>query len=202
LSDEIGRIYFLANLATFGITGGMLQRNGAKGTDVWIRVVGGMLSTLSKGWGRLAEGTMPTPAEAAIAAVDDSDDSDDDTTAGTRSAAKAPTLPPLPANVGSKLLLLTSTAHLSTLAGFVVNTTDSALLASFSSFAVGILQAFRGSSRWESTLDAVMDGKRGRALVKLLWREGVRGKWSNTSDGWDGFSRSESSIEYPTCILC
>jgi len=189
LADELGRIYFLANLATFGITGGMLQRNGARGTDVWIRVVGLMLGSLSQGWGRWAEG-KPTPAEAAITAAD-SDDSDAEATA-------APKRQPLPSSVSSKLLLLTSNAHMSTLAGFVVNTTDSALLSSFSSFAVGILQAFRGSSRWEATLDAIMDGKRGRALFKLLWREGVRGKWASTSSAWETLSTSELHILDPS----
>lgn len=185
LRTELGKTHFLANLATFGITGNLLQAHGAQGTRDWIAVVGTVLGGLGDGWGRWAEGRAETQAPQPI--VIDSD-SDDDVAVPAK-----PRRDPLPENVSSKLLSLTSPAHLGTLAGFVLNAAaDQKLLADFSSFVLGILSAFRGSPRWEGTLDAVMDGRRGAVLTKLLWREGVRGKWGSGREAWDTFSQSES----------
>lgn len=61
----------------------------------------------------------------------------------------------------------------------------------FAGFALTILEAFRGSPKWEALLDALLEVNRSRGLVKLLWREGVRGKWSSTADQWTTFQQSE-----------
>lgn len=194
LAEEAGRMCFLANLATFGITGGMLQRHGVAGTEAWIRVVGAMLGSLSAGWGRWAEG-----APDAVPAVEESDSDDDAGKPGSGSRSRTPARPVLPPAVSSRLLLLASPAHLSTLVGFVVSTAKPDLMSGFSAFVLGILYAFRGSSRWEGTLDALLDGKRGRALVKLLWREGVRNRWPtgaepSAAEAWDTFTKSKTKL--------
>lgn len=186
LKDELGRTYFLANLGTFGITGGMLTRAGAAGMSSWMTVVGSVLSTLGEGWGVWAERSVSSAgAVAAAAAMDMEVDSD-----AEDAAPRAPTRALLPANVAKPLAQLASAQHVAVLAS---HATSSGSLPDFATFALSVLMAFRGSPKWEATLDALLEANRGRALVKLLWREGVRGKWGNTADQWTTFSQSESN---------
>lgn len=183
LADELGRTYFLANLATFGITGGMLARAGAPGMSAWLAVLGSLLPTLGDGWGVWVERSLSDAgAVAAVAVMDVDDDSEDEAVVPT-----APARASLPPGVAKPLALLASPQHVGTLASYA---TSAGSLPDFSSFALSVLGAFRGSPKWEGTLDALLDGNRGRALVKLLWREGVRGKWGNTADQWSTFSQS------------
>jgi ubiquitin-protein ligase E3 C len=186
LKDELGRTYFLANLATFGITGGMLQRAGAPGMRAWMAVLGTLLPTLGEGWGVWAERSVSGAGAVAAAAVMDIDDE--------AVVPVAPARARLPPGVAKPLALLASPQHVGTLAS---HATNAGSLSDFSTFALSVLGAFRGSPKWEGTLDALLDGNRGRALIKLLWREGVRGKWTNTADQWTLFSTSKPD---PTAI--
>jgi len=107
--------------------------------------------------------------------------------------------PPLPANLRPKLLVLASPSHLSTLASLITSPTSkvpTTLLVDFASFVLGLLHAFRGSPKWEGILEALMEGQRGRALGRRLWREGVRGRWRNSGEraGWDTFSSSKACL--------
>lgn len=187
LATELGKTHFLSNLATFGITGGMLQRQGAQGMRDWIAVVGTMFSTLGEGWGRWVA-TSGSEVEPMV--VDDSD-SDEEDENGKRVVRK-PVREPLPSNVAARLHSFASPAHLGTLVAAAMQG-DTKTLVDFSFFVLGLLNAFRGSARWEATLDAVMEGKRGARMTKLLWREGVRGKWGSGRKAWETFSSSECS---------
>ena len=202
LDSELGKTYFLANLAIFGITGGMLQRSGASGAAVWIAVLGHVFKQVDEGWGRWAEGFVDADEEEDVPIENDSEDEDEPMPlASTSTSAPPPSKPrrrirqSVPANLTPKLLLLTSTAHLSTLANLLTSPSSNAsttLLVHFATFTLGLLNAFRGSSRWEGILDALMEGQKGRALGRRMWREGVRGKWSGNGaqDGWETFSES------------
>lgn len=193
LASELGRTHFLANLATFGINGGLLARNGRQGMTDWMKVVGTVIGTLGEGWGQWVERAGVTGAAGAhtraLARAAETIDSDDETGDGRKVHR-----PVLPASVSTKLLLLTSSDQLATLATFVLNSTSPGLLGDFADFVLGILKAFRGSTRWEATLDAVLQGKRGRASVKQMWREGVRGKWDSSRKGWDNWQQSELGL--------
>lgn len=187
LKDELGRTYFLANLGTFGITGGMLARSGAAGMRAWMIVVANVLSTLGEGWGVWAERSISSAgAVAAAAAMDVEVDSDSEDI-----VPQAPTRANLPPNVAKPLAQLASPQHVAVLAS---HATSLGSLPDFSAFALSVLVAFRGSPKWEGTLDALLEANRGRALVKLLWREGVRGKWTNSADQWTTFSQSKLSL--------
>ncbi|GMK53858.1 hypothetical protein CspeluHIS016_0104440 [Cutaneotrichosporon spelunceum] len=180
LVGELERTYFLANLATFGITGGMLARSGTPGMDAWMAVLGTLLPTLGDGWGMWAERSVSGGASAVP--LIDNDDSEEEAI-----VSSAPVRARLPPGVAKPLALLASPQHVGTLASHAITAGS---LSHFSEFALSILGAFRGSPKWEGTLDALLDGSRGRALVKLLWREGVRGKWSNKADQWTWFSKN------------
>jgi ubiquitin-protein ligase E3 C len=204
LRHELNKTYFLANLATFGITGSMLARYGAQGAGVWVKVVGVVLSHVGEGWGRWAEGVVEVEDED-VRMVDDPSDEDEPTAAPTAScviqSVSPPSKPkrqirlPLPKNVGPKLLLLASPAHLSTLASFLTSPTSKAptsLLVDFAQFVLALLAAFRGSPRWEGILDGLIAGSKGRALGRRLWREGVKGRLRNSGEksGWEHFNES------------
>ena len=108
---------------------------------------------------------------------------------------KRQTRAPLPTNISSRLLSLGSTAHISTLAELLVSPTAASsvsTLVDFSTFTLGLLAAFKGTARWESILDGLLEGRKGMALTRRLWREGVRGKWSTDKDagGWHSFQSS------------
>ncbi|KAK8847462.1 hypothetical protein IAR55_005320 [Kwoniella newhampshirensis] len=204
MSTELGKTYFLANLATFGITGQMLARHGINGAAVWMGVVGTVLSGVNEGWGRWVDG---------LKGEDDDDEMRQTTRNGSENegdeaiAEATATVPsrhssrlrriPLPQSIRSKLTIFATPAHISTLSGEIISPSSRAseqLLLDFAGFAVGLLSAFRGSPRWEGVLDSLGDGERGRALMKRLWREGIRGKWSNSSDrsAWDTFNDNPS----------
>jgi len=204
LATELGRTYFLANITTFGITGGMLARYGVQGANTWVKVVATLLSGVDEGWGRWAEGIVEEEEEDQL---DDSMDvdSEDEEPANPRSAlavAAAPTKKrrqirrPLPANISSKLLLLGSTSHISTLAELLVSPSSQSstkALIEFAAFTLGLLNSFKGSPRWEAILDGLLEGKKGMALTKRMWREGVRGQWGTDRDkaGWQTFTSSK-----------
>jgi ubiquitin-protein ligase E3 C len=99
---------------------------------------------------------------------------------------------PLPKNVSSKLLLLGSSSHISTLADLLVSSQGA--LSEFANFTLGLLTAFKGSPRWEAILDGLLEGRKGVALARRMWREGVRGKWGVARDqsSWQNFTSSTS----------
>lgn len=191
LSTELGKTYFLANIATFGITGGMLQRSGVAGAVTWMRVVGTLFGGLPEGWGVWTERSIGgiNGLPAAPAMESDSEDEGSQLHVVTRVKRE-----PLPPKVGSKIALLASPAHVSALVSIVVGATGNKHLGTFARFIMSLLIAFRGSPRWESTLDCLLEGVRGRALVKQLWREGARGQWPSTSTGWTMFSQSKHAL--------
>lgn len=188
LASELGKTHFLSNLATFGITGGMLARQGAQGMRDWIAVVGTMFSTLGEGWGRWVSRGSDVPEPMLVDSESESDDDAMDGGKGKR--ARRPAREPLPANVATRLYSFASPAHLGTLVTAAMQG-DAKTLVVFSFFVLGLLNAFRGSARWEAILDAVMEGRRGARMTKLLWREGVRGKWGSGRKDWETFSSSK-----------
>lgn len=202
LSSELGKTYFLANLVIFGITGGMLQRYGSSGAATWVAVIGTILSHVGVGWGRWAEGILEDEDTDMLIELDSDSEGESSIPVAPKRRSSNILRPPLPINIQPKLLLLTSPSHLSTLANLLTSPTSKAptsLLVEFASFALSLLCAFRGSPRWESILDALMGGQRGRALGRRLWREGVRGRWRNAGEraGWDTFSENPST----PCLL-
>ena len=78
LASELGKTYFLANLATFGITGGLLARHGAEGIADWIKVIGGTISGIQEGWARWVDGEPDEDDDDEMVGVEDSDDEDDE----------------------------------------------------------------------------------------------------------------------------
>lgn len=210
LSTELGRTYFLANIATFAITGGMLARYGVQGAEVWVRVVATLLSGVEEGWGRWAEGIVDEPEDVIMDTLSENGSDDDEVELADGAAATVPPLTkrhrqtraPLPTNIASRLLLLGSATHVSTLADLLVSpsssssqsTTSTSPLIDFASFTLSLLNAFKGTPRWEAILDSLLEGKKRLALAKRMWREGVRGKWSTDRDpgGWQAFRSSRS----------
>lgn len=197
LSVELGRTYFLANIATFAITGGMLARFGVQGAETWVKVVATLLGGVEEGWGRWAEGIVDDEDDP-MDIMNQDGDSDDEGAASVPkpiSKRRKQTRPPLPTNISSRLLLLGSTAHIATLADLLVSPTaasTTSMLVQFASFTLALLNAFKGTARWESILDSLLEGRKGLALTRRLWREGVRGKWSTDRDAgsWQSFSMS------------
>jgi ubiquitin-protein ligase E3 C len=198
LSTEEGKTYFLANLVTFGITGGMLARHGVNGASSWIKVVGVLLAGTKEGWGRWADGQIePEPEEVMplAKAVDSDDDEENVPMPGpSRPTKSRNTRWPLASGIQKKVILLAAPAHLSTLVETLLTpSAPSHILTDFCAFALSLLNAFRGSPKWEAILEVCMSGSRGKALEKRIWREGVRGKWGNSGvpAGWDQFTESE-----------
>ena len=197
LDSEAGRTYFLANLATFGITGGLLERNGATSAVDWIKVVGTILRSMTDGWGRWVEGIqeeedVPMPSVEEI-------DSDDDEPGPSQPRRERSIVrrPPLPKNISSKILLLASKSHLTFLTNIFVSPSSklpTSIISDFAAFALNLLGAFRGSPKWEGVLEALLIETKGKAFSKRVWREGVRGRWRETSNAksWDTFMDSES----------
>lgn len=199
LSTELGRTYFLANIATFAITGGMLARYGVQGAKTWVKVVATLLAGVEEGWGRWAEGIVDDEDEVMDTVSQDGSDDDEEPAAVAVpvpvNKRKRQTRAPLPTNISSRLLSLGSTAHISTLADLLVSPTAASsvtTLVDFASFTLGLLAAFKGTPRWENILDGLLEGRKGLALTRRLWREGVRGKWSTDKDagGWQSFQSS------------
>lgn len=197
LSDELGKTYFLANLVTFGISGQLLSRSGIHGAAAWMSVVGAVLSQMHDGWGKWIEGSTQDEDVIMEPIVEDSDDEiPDDTVVMPSRKPPRPRRIPLPLTICSKLVLLSTASHISILTQYILSLPRGApatLLIDFSSFFLGMLSAYRGSPKWEAVLDSLVDGKRGLALLKSIWREGVRGKWEGTEDrsAWEQFSDSE-----------
>lgn len=200
LSTELGKTHFLANLITFGITGGLLARHGLHGATSWIRVVGCVLGGVGEGWGKWVDGHMEEPPVEPMAMdvdVDPEVDSDAETTA----PAPGPSVPrpdtkarraSIPTNTRKKVAQLASTAHLTALSDTILSpTAPQSLLNDFARFALALLNAFRGSPKWEGILDTFIGGTKGKALEKRIWREGVRGKWRSDRSSWDTFAESE-----------
>ncbi|WVQ83300.1 hypothetical protein IAT38_005439 [Cryptococcus sp. DSM 104549] len=204
LSTELGKTCFLANLTTFGISGQMLARAGVQGAAVWMSVVGTVLSGMNEGWGRWVEGHVEEDEDVIMAAMEDSDDDDDDAQAALVPSKKAarPRRPTLAPSLRNKLVILSTPAHINALSQHVLNWSSSSpksLMRDFAVFCLGLLSAFRGSPKWEVALDALVDGQKGRALMKAIWRDGVRGKWENSEDrsAWDEFNFNPST----PCLL-
>lgn len=209
LGTELGRTYFLGNLATFGITGGMLARHGQAGSVLWIKVVSNILSRADEGWGKWAEGSLVEDIDVDVHMKAGSEDDDEPMPLdpGSGSISQSPTRYgtqgkrqrrlPLAKNITSKLVLLASPSHLATLTDSLVSASAKSstnTLMEYASFALSLLQAWKGTSRWESILDGLLvTGPKGRGLVKRIWREGVRGRWGSSGEkkGWETFSGSK-----------
>ncbi|TYJ56005.1 hypothetical protein B9479_003247 [Cryptococcus floricola] len=197
LSDESGKTYFLANLATFGISGQLLSQSGIVGACAWMSVVGVVLSGVKEGWGKWVEG-IEQDEDVVMAAV--KEDSDDDEQGGATAAPRKPTRPRravLPQNIRSKLVHLSTPSHMAVLSQYVLSPPRNApptLLEDFSSFCIGLLNASRGSPKWETILDSLVDGRKGLALMKGIWRDGVRGRWDSSEDPsmWNQFSENRN----------
>jgi len=200
LGCEEGKTYFLANLITFGITGGMLARYGYKGAADWVKVIGEVLNGVPEGWGKWADGQVDEVEEEMPLANIDSDSDDEDPVPGPSRIVRAKSRrKPLAANVQKKVILLASSAHLHTLSATLLSpSAPGALLVDFARFALSLLNAFKGSPKWELILDAFVGGSKGKALERRIWREGVRGKWSNSGDrsGWDHFAESKLLLPF------
>jgi len=200
LVTELGKTHFLANLITFGITGGMLARHGLAGATNWIRVVGTVLGGVREGWGKWVEGHVEEPIVEPMA-MDVDVDTEADPDSETPAAVLGPSAPrpnakarrtPIPGNTQKKVVQLASAAHLTALSDTLLAPTAPApLLNDFARFALALLNAFRGSPKWEGILDTFIGGTKGKALEKRIWREGVRGKWRSDRSSWDTFAESE-----------
>ncbi|WRT64716.1 uncharacterized protein IL334_001650 [Kwoniella shivajii] len=197
LSSEMGKTCFLANLATFGITGEMLARHGVEGAGVWMNVIGKVLSGVEEGWGKWVDGLMEDDDEP-LPLLDESEDDEEENTeqpsiipSSTRHIQ--PRRQILPSNISNKLTILATPQHISTLTSHIISPSSRApksILSDFATFCVGLLSAFRGSPKWEAILDSLTEGEKGRGLTKRIWREGVRGKWVNAAEreSWDTFN--------------
>jgi ubiquitin-protein ligase E3 C len=215
LNTEQGKTYCLANLATFGITGGMLARYGRPAAIAWIHVLKQLLGGVGPGWGLWAEGVYEAKEVDVPVSAGRGDDSDDEDIEMAPVGLAAPpltgTVPPLamsmpkrprqnrpllPINISSKLLLLAMPSHMLTLTTTLTASASSSTLIDFCAFALSLLYAFRGTPKWEGTLDALLAGQAGRQLMKRIWREGVRGRWSDSRNraSWDMFGQSESVL--------
>ena len=192
MTTELGRTHFLANLATFGITGGLLSRQGAQGVAAWTRVVGIVFGSLGEGWGKWIEGVVE---EDDIPSKPEEDLSDDPDSAGPSTGPlklRRPSRMPLPKNIASKLALYASNAHLAFVTPVMMRSASPQSANVLSTFVLGLLPVWRGTSRWENTLDAMLSGLQGRNLIKWLFREGARGQWtSSDKSSWDTFASSE-----------
>ncbi|WVO16628.1 hypothetical protein L204_104307 [Cryptococcus depauperatus] len=203
LSTEMGKTNFLANLATFGISGGLLARNGVNGISCWMSVVGNVLGQMQEGWGKWVEGIIEDDD---VYMETDDDDSEgevtgEETTASIRKLSR-PRRPSLDRKIRSKLVLLSSTSHTSILSHHILSPSQLALdtlLGNFSSFFLSLLNTLRGSPRWETVLDSLLDGRNGVALMKTMWRDGVRGKWEESENPsvWQQFTENP----YAPCLL-
>ncbi|KGB75097.1 ubiquitin-protein ligase E3 C [Cryptococcus deuterogattii 99/473] len=194
LSDELGKTYFLSNLVTFGISGQLLSRSGIHGVAAWMSVVGNILSQMQDGWGKWIEGMTQDEDVIMEPIMEGSDDEiPDDTVVMPSRKPSRPRRLPLPQAICSKLVLLSTPSHISVLTQYIISPPRGApatLLTDFSSFFLGMLTAYRGSPKWEAVIDSLVDGKKGLALMKSIWRDGVRGKWEGTEDrsAWEQFS--------------
>ena len=205
LVTESGKTFFLGNLVTFGVTGGMLARYGLKGAQIWINVIGNTLTGVKEGWGRWADGFVEEDDEPMpLVTSTESDDDDEVVRPGPLQVSSAtrqkPRRSPLAPNVQKKVTVLASPNHLSMLTTLLlVPSAPSTVLTDFANFALSLLNAFRGSPKWEGILEAFLTGAKGKALEKRIWREGVRGKWPNSGDrsGWDHFAESKSLLRSP-----
>jgi len=175
----------------------MLAKYGVQGANTWVQVIATLLSGVQEGWGKWAEGVVEPESES----EDEPMDIDSDTENGSPTKALVITTKqrklrrtPLPKSVSSKLLLLGSSSHISTLADLLVSSQGA--LSEFANFTLGLLTAFKGSPRWEAILDGLLEGRRGVALARRMWREGVRGKWGIDRDqsSWQNFMSSTSFI--------
>lgn len=209
LSTELGRTYFLANITTFAITGGMLARNGVEGAKTWVKVIATLLDGVEEGWGRWAEGIVDVDEPMDTVSQDGSDEEEEESTAVAvqvpTNKRKRQTRAPLPKNIASRLLDLGSNVHISTLADLLVSPTVGSsvtTLVDFASFTLSLLLAFKGTPRWENILDGLLEGRKGIALTRRLWREGVRGIWSTDKDraGWLSFQRREFILKCPRTL--
>nr|XP_018265401.1 ubiquitin-protein ligase E3 C [Kwoniella dejecticola CBS 10117]OBR87559.1 ubiquitin-protein ligase E3 C [Kwoniella dejecticola CBS 10117] len=193
LKTEVGKTCFLGNLATFGITGGMLSRFGVEGISSWMNVIGKVLSGVDEGWGKWVDGLDDDDDEPMPLVMDSDDEENEDPSPLPPARARAKTKPrrqTLPSSIASKLTVLATPQHLSTLSSQVISPSSNApptILQDFATFYVGLLSAFKGSPKWEGILDALLEGDRGKGLTKRIWREGVRGRWTESSDpeSWD-----------------
>ncbi|WVQ75926.1 hypothetical protein IAR50_005561 [Cryptococcus sp. DSM 104548] len=198
LSDESGKTFFLANLATFGISGQLLSKSAIAGACAWMSVVGVVLSGVKEGWGKWVEGIEEDEDVAMAAVAEDSDEDDEDKAVAVPRKPTRPRRTALPQNIRSKLVLLSTTSHMAVLSQYVLSPPRYApptLLEDFSSFCIGLLGASRGSPKWEAILDSLVDGRKGLALMKGIWRDGVRGRWDNSEDPsvWSQFSQNPNA---------
>jgi ubiquitin-protein ligase E3 C len=181
-----GKTYCLANLATFGITGQMLARAGVAGSVAWTTVIAHLLAGVDEGWGRWIEGIVDEDDEPMEPPVMDSDDEEDEVRPAGPSTRRPKQLrAPLPSNISSKLRLLASQAHLQPLLVMVTSPSAKAptsALVAVCELSAQLLRAFRGTAKWELVLDSLLAGTAGRQLVKRIWREGIRGRWSASAD--------------------
>lgn len=207
LTAELGRTHFLANLATFGITGGMLQHFGIQGMTVWILVVGTILGQAEEGWGPWVEGREVVDDEATVMEVEHDEELEPvASTSVMRSEVSLPAPPKrrrtprrdkIAPALAARLLSLASPSHITMLANALLSPSanqPASLLHDFSLFVLALLDAFRGSARWESILDSLISGQTGRVLGRRLWREGVRGQWRDSAKrrSWETFQQNPS----------
>jgi ubiquitin-protein ligase E3 C len=178
----------------------MLARHGVQGADTWVKVVAVLLASVGEGWGKWAEGIPEDDSDIDDGGMEIDSDSEDDLPEERPrpSKSKRQRRQSLPKNISSKLLLLGSTSHVATLADLLVSSSSNQslnLMTEFAYFILGLLTAFKGTPRWEATLDGLLEGRKGVALTRRMWREGVRGKWGTTRDqtSWQTFTSSEFS---------
>ena len=215
LAGEYGKTYFLANLATFGITGQLLARASVQGKKSWMAVLSHVLGGLEEGWGRWVEGIVDEDQTFPAGPAADSDDEEEDAAthppvavdrgAGEVTSISAPTparsrprqtRPLLPPKISSKLLLIPSAAHIAVLVETITSPSakaGTADLLALTGMVADLLRVFRGTPKWELILDALLQGRAGKQLFKRIWRECVRGRWAESaSQGtWERFSTSE-----------
>lgn len=176
----------------------MLARYGSKGASDWIKVIDIVLGGTKDGWGKWADGQVEEEEEPMplVAHIVDSDDEDVAPVAGpSRVRAPRARRPVLQLAVQKKVIILASAAHINALSDTLLSASaPRSGLNNFSSFVLALLNAFKGSPKWESILEAVLLGSKGKGLERRIWREGVRGKWGDSAEprGWDHFTESES----------
>lgn len=180
--SEMATTELIANLVTIIVRGGLLAKQDTKGIAVWMRLLTSLLDKVGDQWGLWIESKgrwAPNHSKMIISPDQGSDDSDagpsENLIKRPRLSARGTVSPALL----KRIIPVLSVDHLSQLANSMVR--NSELTIPFCQLILSLLNAFRGSARWEGILDTLLTSDYAVQLLRDLWRSNVRGKWPSSS---------------------